>query len=455
MKRNRILTALAFILVSYLVTAQENILNTYIQRGLESNLALQQIQDDYKMSLQALRSARGLFYPNLSFDARYTVASGGRVIDFPVGTLLNPIYSTLNQLTETNNFTMLENQEIPFYRPHEQETKLSLVQPVFNPKIIYNNQIQKEKVAIKRTDISIYQRELIKEIKAAYFSYVKTVSLLQLIDETKVLLQENLRVSNSLYENDKVTIDVVYRSESQLQNLELKHAEAEKSNKMAGAYFNFLLNKPLTDTIEIMQEETHVQSTILTDLDQQVKTGLSNREEMIQLSTYLTMNGKYEKLLRSSNYPAISFVMNYGFQGEEYSFTGNDDFVMASVVLQWTLFEGFKNRADVQQTKITSHQLELKRTEAEKQIQLEIINACYDLQAAGKAIDAANAQVESSEKAFRVINEKYRNGQASLIEFIDAQTNMTSSKQNLIIAKADYKIKEAELERVLAEKSIR
>jgi hypothetical protein len=31
---------------------------------------------------------------------------------------------------------------------------------------------------------------------------------------------------------------------------------------------------------------------------------------------------------------------------------------------------------------------------------------------------------------------------------------MTSSKQNLIIAKADYKIKEAELERVLAEKSV-
>ena len=83
----------------------------YIKLGLEKNLALQQKQADYEISLKALQSAGGLFYPNLGIDARYTVARGGRMIDFPVGDLLNPVYSTLNQLLQANQFPQVENQE--------------------------------------------------------------------------------------------------------------------------------------------------------------------------------------------------------------------------------------------------------------------------------------------------------------------------------------------------------
>ena len=40
-----------------------------------------------------------MFLPDISMNARYTVARGGRIIEFPVGDLLNPVYITLNMLT--------------------------------------------------------------------------------------------------------------------------------------------------------------------------------------------------------------------------------------------------------------------------------------------------------------------------------------------------------------------
>jgi outer membrane protein TolC len=90
------------------------ILENYIQTGLSHNLALQQQQIDWQRSLEAVRQAKSLFYPVAQFNATYTRAAGGRRIDFPIGDLLNPVHSTLNQLTQSNQFPVLANQQIQF-----------------------------------------------------------------------------------------------------------------------------------------------------------------------------------------------------------------------------------------------------------------------------------------------------------------------------------------------------
>lgn len=430
---------------------QDELLEDYVKQGLESNLALQQKKADYNISLQALRSARGLFYPNVSINARYTLARGGRKIEFPVGDMLNPVYSTLNYLTESDLFPMIENEEFAFYREKEHETKISLVQPVINPKIYHNYRIEKQKVELQKTDITIYKRELINEIKAAYYNYLKTVYLLRLVDETESLLKENLRVSQSLFKNDKVTQDIVYRSEAELQKVYLGKAEAEKGNKTAKAYFNFLLNKSLDDEIQIFEYDEVPQLVMVSDYDSAVNIGINSREEVKKLETMASINENYLKLVRSNNYPNILFAFDYGYQGEEYSFTKNDDFLLASIVLRWPLFEGFRTRAEIQQAKIVQQQIELKQEEIENQIKLQVISSYYELKEAAEAVEAAHAQVLASEKAFRVIEEKYRIGQSKLIEYTDARTTMTNSKQNLIIAVFEYKIREADLERATAD----
>ncbi len=454
MKKYRIITFSFLAGICLYINAQDQLLENYIQEGIQSNLALQQVRADYSKSLQSLRSARGLFFPDLSLNARYTVARGGRIIEFPVGDMLNPVYMTLNELQDDIVFPSLENQEYEFYRPNEHETKLSLIQPLYSPQVIYNYQIKKQQTHIETVNISIYKRELIKEIKSSYYGYIMTVYLLKLMDETDELLKENFRVSKSLYENDKVTHDAVYRSEAELQDLYRRKAEADKENRTARAYFNFLLNKPLDAEIHIPESDKVPEAGFPVSMDEKITAGLDSREELDKLQLYSDINENYTKLARASNYPNLFLAFDYGFQGEEYSFTREDDYLLASVVLRWDLFQGFKNRADVQHARIASEQIMLQREELKKQIELQIINAWYDLKAAMEAIDAARIQVRASEKAFQVIEKKYRIGQARLIEYTDARTTMTKSKQNLIMALFEYKIKEAELERVSAERKI-
>jgi len=428
---------------SLILKAQNPVLQAYISEGINSNLALKQRQLDYTRSLSALREARGLFFPDISLNARYTVAKGGRVIDFPVGDLLNPVYSTLNLLTGSEQFPQIANEQFYFYRPTEQETKVSLVQPIFNSDLLYNYRIKEDYAEISRVDVNRYKRELIKEITTAWYSYQKAYQLVRLADTTLGLVKENLRVSRSLFENDKVTIDEVYRSEAEQSRVEVQQAETKKMLEASKAYFNFLLNRPLDSGIDLVREEPE---PFLASLNDAQEAALRGREELNQLKTYQQLNRNMVRLQRGKNIPGLFGVVDYGFQGEQYRFTGDDDFMLASVVLKWDLFQGNSNHEKVRQTQIEGRKLEQAYDQAEQQIRLEVINNYYALLSAYESVQSAKTQEQSAAKAYRLISRKYSEGQSTLLELMDARTSMTGASANNIIAQNEYFIRKAEFE---------
>ncbi len=414
---------------------QNPVLEEYILEGIHSNLALKQRQLDYNQSLAALGEARGLFFPEISLNARYTVADGGRVISFPVGDLLNPVYNTLNMLTGSEEFMEVENLEFNFYRPEEHETKVSLVQPIYNSDIIHNSRIRQEYSALARVDMEQYKRSLIREIKTAYYNYQKAWYLGALADSTLMLVQENNRVSKVLFENDMVTIDAVYRTEAEVSGVRVEQAKTRSHIHSARAYFNFLLNKPLDSDIELYPEEP---TGFLVSLEAAQEEGVSNREEIASVKRYQALNAHKRRMQQGSATPDLYGTVDYGFQGEEYSFTSSDDFVLASLVLRWQIFQGLSNRNKVRQTIIEGEKLAQVMDETEQKIRMQVIDEYYTTMAAYQAIDAAKMQVRAAGKAFSLIDRRYRENQATLLEYIDARTSFTTAKSNLIITMNDY-----------------
>lgn len=423
-------------------------LEEYIKTGLENNLALKQKESDYQLSLEALREAKGLFYPDISLQARYTLSEGGRVIEFPVGDLLNPVYLTLNSLTHSTAFPSLENQEILFLRPHEHETKLRMVQPVINPDIYYNSRIKKELTVLGGYDVNQYRRELIAEIRKAYYNAAMADGVLSMLGETRKLLLENVRVNRKLIENDKATMDYLYRSEAELSKFDQELQNAGKNRKIAFAYFNFLLNKPLGDSITIQQPDTFPSlGNYNVDF---TKNAIDGREELQKLETYGNIAGLKLKMDKSGKVPDMYVVVDYGFQGTEYRFNREQDYMQASAILSWSLFKGFQNKSKIRQSAIEKETAELKLEEARKQISLQVITTMNELLTAEKGIAAAESRVKNAHEGFRLVNRKYEEGQSSQIEFIDARTTMTQADENLIISKFTYLSAFAEFEKVAA-----
>jgi len=440
--------SILFIIFCFLpVRGQDTTLVHYIRLGLENNLALKQKTADYKKSMEVLSQARAHFLPVISFNARYSVARGGRTIDFPVGDMLNPVYNTLNSILGSNLFPNIENQSFNFLRSYEQETKFELVQPIINPRIAYNYKIKKELSAGSKADLNTYKRQLVADIKTAYYSYLKTVQLDKLVQVTRQLLEENIRVNKSLYRNDKVTIDVVYRSEAELSRLEQNQAKVTKNRKLAVSYFNFLLNRPF-ETPVLIEQGSEIES-LNTSIATAEDKALQNREELRLLDHYYDAALYNLKLQKSGRVPGLFAAVDYGIQGTGYRFDKDDYYFLGSLVLRWDLFKGFENRSKIRQSQIEMVQIREKREELTDRIRLEVNNAWYEMEMAAKTVQAVQKEKESAEKAFTVVQKKYNQGMASLIEFMDARTTMTNASANYIIGVLDYKIQKAAYERVI------
>jgi outer membrane protein TolC len=300
----------------------------------------------------------------------------------------------------------------------------------------------------EETDVEQYTRELIAEIKKAYYNVAMADGILSMLTETRKLLLENVRANRKLVENDKLTIDYVYRSEAELSKFDQELQGAEKNKKIASAYFNFLLNKSLTDSIILQQPASF---PALADLSGNYsQSAIENREELKKLENYSNITDMQIKMNQSNKLPDLFVAVDYGFQGEKYKFNKNQDYVQASAVLSWNLFSGFQNRAKIKQAQIDKTIIESQLEEARKQIELQVINSLNELLTAEKGITAAESRVRNAGEGFRLVNRKYEEGQASLIEFLDARTTMTQAEENLIISKFSYLSCFAEFEKVAA-----
>jgi outer membrane protein len=438
-----------FILASSILAAQ-GVLDRYIQQALDSNLALQQADFSYQKSIAALREARGLFLPAVDIQGRYSRADGGRMIEFPVGDLLNPIYQTLNYLAGLPVFpTNLPNQSFRFLREREHDTHVRVVQPVLQPKIYHNYKIHQYAAKMEGAARSAFARQLVAETKVAYYNFLTAIQVVELANRTQTLLEENLRVSESLHQNQKATIDVVYRARAELSRLQQRQAEATKLYELSKAYFNFLLNRPLDATIDI--EDVQIPDECeLPALPLAEESALQHREELQQLGAAIDAQQHGVRLNRANFLPTLAVVFDYGYQGEEYIFNDQYDYWMASAVFSWNLFDGGQDRAKIQQAKIEQAKMQVQLQEAQKQIQLDVRNAYEDMRVVIESIDAAREEQVSAAKNFELVSKKWQQGMAPQIEFLDAQNIFTQAELHSIIVNYDYFIKKAELEKAMA-----
>src|SRR5688572_19973151 len=160
----------------------QDIPQQYINAALENNLVLKDKKLSLEKSLVALKEARTLFLPTTWFEGQYTVAQGGRAIEFPVGDLLNPVYKSLNQLTGSNNFPTVSNVSEQFLPDNFYDVRIKTTMPLINPDIRINKDIKQQQTVLQQNEVDIYKRTLIKEVKQAYYQYLvagNAVAILQ------------------------------------------------------------------------------------------------------------------------------------------------------------------------------------------------------------------------------------------------------------------------------------
>ncbi|MFC2104404.1 TolC family protein [Bacteroidota bacterium] len=437
-----------FVLFTGTISAQTNILDGYVQEGLKSNLAIKQNQMALESAQYALKVAKGMYLPSVSAQSRYSFAKGGRTIDFPIADLMNPVYSTLNDMIEeqggTAQFPMVENEQINFLREQEYEAKISITQPIYYPSIAINKKIEQQKLFMSEIELEQYKRELTFQIKEAYYNYMKAMQYYDLIQKTKEVVNENHRVTKKLMENDMVTLDAVLRAKSEISKIELYETDAIKNTEMSKSYFNFLLNRDLNEDI-IVSSQANIFAN--PEQEQLTQNALSQRQELQLLDHQIKIMNNVANLSKAEMLPNLVFAIDYGIQGEELTIDNESDFIIGSFVLTWDLFSGNAKRNKKKQAIIEKQKVEYRKEEVGNQIKLEVKQDIYEVDQQVKNLKLAETRSSEASEVYRIIEKRYRLGEAQLIELLDARNNMTEAESQVILTKYDYLVSIARLEK--------
>lgn len=426
--------------------AQSNVLKNYIAEGLESNIALKQENLELEKAMKSIDIARANLYPKIAFAPTYSLAAGGRRLEFPIGDLLNPVYNTLNKLTQAGTFPQVENVNELLAPNNFQDTKISFQYPLFNSDIKQNIVIQKELLNTEYAKKKYLEYELTHNIEIAYYQYLQALEAIKIYEQSMGLLVDFVKLNQKLLDNKVILKDVLLTAEYEVTKLEQQVSTATKNAELAKSYFNFLLNKPLESKIDI---ESFLNSDVpvIPNLQTLQQIALEKRPEFEQLSGGINISNA-TILLQEKNaiLPQFYFGGNAGFQGFGYDFS-NQAYLVAQVGMQWDIFHGKEKKHKIQQSKINKSIIELKVEEVKNQISLQVKQNYLELHNSLKTVETFKGAMDKTGKILEIINSRYKNGAAILVEVNKAQNDDLLAKLSELLARQDAWVKYATLKK--------
>jgi outer membrane protein TolC len=412
-----------------------------VAEALRNNLGLASERLVERRSATEVSAARGLFFPSLTLDTRYSEQDG----TLNLGDFVNPAYRALNELRGRNDFPTSLDLTLPLAH----ETRLRVVQPLFNESIRNAYRVADHRHAGQREQRRAAARRLAADAQIAYLSLVAARSTVAIYEASLALVTENERVAARLLEAGRATPDVLYRARAERSDVAQQLAEARERVNAAARAFNQLLGRPLDAPVEVIPDSA-LRFELPMNEDSVVAHALARREELAQADAAIRTADAAVGLATAAFLPSVALAVDYGFQGPDFTFRSSDEYWVASLVVSWNLFSGGRDVARRQGARADQERARVVRRDAADRVRLDVRQAYEAAVVARAGVATADDRLAAARRTFELVQRGYAEGVASHIEFVNARTALTSAELNRTLTAHRYAISYVNLERAAA-----
>ena len=440
---NRILLFILLLTCVQSSIHSQAILDQYVREAIEQNLSVDAKKSIERKQQYALQHAGKLAGPEVNFLTTYTAAYKGRNIELPLGDLLNPVYSALNDITGTQNFPPVSNQEFNFLPNNFYDARFRITQPILQPEIKYNKLIKEEEVTMAglQTDETI--RDLTQQVKTAYIQWMRAGEAIYIMDQGLTLLNENKRITESLIKNGQAIPSALMRIQSDIEHLSALREKSVSNRVNAAANFNFLLNKPAGT--EILPDTFNGVPPIPEQYD------LSHREELQQIQTGKKIQELALQLEEKQHAPTLGVQLDLGSQAFAAEWGG---YALGGLQLEVPIWDNKKSQLKQKEWKAqldaTQANYEWTKNAFAMQMEAEIENLRSDISLYNSFTDLLATNQRFYDETVR----RYKEGLSNYIELLDARTEVTSTQLEQNLAKYQSWLRHVNIERMAANTSI-
>ena len=174
-------------------------------------------------------------------------------------------------------------------------------------------------------------------------------------------------------------------------------------------------------------------------LPESIVQAFKNRAELEQLLLQREIADNQRTIALSEVRPRVSANASYAlgndFENDDIDF--NDNYQLG-LNLQWRLFDGGAARASARQAEKDGEIAETQFADQRNQIRFNVEQAFYGLESNQRNITTATKEVELAEESLRLARLRFQAGVGTQTDVIDAQTQLTTARGNLLSSIIDY-----------------
>ncbi len=323
-------------------------------------------------------------------------------------------------------------------------------QPLFSGGAILSNyRLEKLGVDISKTDVETVKREIVLQVREAYFNILRAEKFLEVAQKTVKQFSAQLEVTKAFFEVGIVAKNDVLQAEVRLANARQGLVRAESDLVLAKSAFNVLLRNEIDAPLQVVDILSY--QPFPHRFEDSLKEALEKRTEIKAANLKVDQAKEGVKIAKSGFYPTVSLLGNYQRFSEEPSLLG--DFRSERWTLQglvtFTLGDWGKTAYRVGESKVKVTQAEDVKAQVVEGITLEVKSSYQNLLVAERNINVAEKAIEQAEENLRMNEERYKHQVATATDVLDAVTLLAQARVNYYSALSDFNIAKARLERAM------
>lgn len=279
-----------------------------------------------------------------------------------------------------------------------------------------------------------------KNITSAYLSVLIAIKNKDQLTKNVNLVTKNLEETIIFYENGFIEKLDVDRLSLTVDNLNSDLEKIERTINLLENLLKFQMSYPLEKEIELTESlDDQVDKILVEGYNPNEEIDFNNRPEYETILIGQELNEVNIKSMQSGYLPSLYGVASYQsvLQRNDLFDNNGPGFFPTTVIglsLNVPIWDGNTRNSQIQQAKVDRDKSLIEKTEFERAVTLEVLNARLQFENAKSSVNNAKRSESLSNSIYEVAQIKFKEGVGSSLELSQAESDLFQAQSNYINA---------------------
>jgi len=295
------------------------------------------------------------------------------------------------------------------------------------------------------------KQQVILNVTKSYLDVLRAKELVRVYEKTLESSQAQVNLVKERYNLGAVAQTDVYKAQTRAGNDKINLLQQKNTLDLQKRNLNFAMGRNPMEHI-VLPEFEYASPAIPAEKTAKVEALQANKD-LRSMELDVRKSRANLAIARSNLIPSVGAFFSYGRTGFRLNelYTGLDKNWSYSYGLNVSIpiFSRFNSSTQIKTRQADVSIAQKRFVDAKLQVEMQVSNLIQQLKTYGEIIDLNQLNLQSAEEDLRLAREQYNVGQATLLDVLDAQANLTNAQRILVYAKFDAKNLEYQLQAVL------